>query len=97
MVLTDGLVSAAYSRRYGNLLPWMTVLNGIMSKCRVCIEWAFKKLRMLFAGGDFKPSKKQLFCLDFLFTNLHICFYGHGQSNEYFNIDPPTPEDYMDH
>jgi hypothetical protein len=79
--ITDAIVTAAYSRRYGNLQQWMTDYNNIV---RVGIEWAFNETRMLFAGGNFKANKKiflspitMMFTLDFLFKNIHICFYGH--------------------
>ena len=28
-------------------------------------------------------------------TNAHVCLYGHAQANEYFDIDPPTLDDYF--
>ena len=100
--ITDLFITAAYSLRNGVLPNWMIDINFLMSKVRVCVEWSFMEICSYFKFTDYiktqklmlSPLEKQ-FVVSVLFVNVHICYYGHSQTNEYFDIDPPTVDDYF--
>ena len=75
--------------------------NSKMSKLRVCVEWGFGKICRLFAFLDFKKNLKILlqpigkyFLVATLLTNCHTCLYG-SQTGKFFELDPPTLENYL--
>ena len=54
----DNLLTPAYSRRFGELQPFMLQLNGLMSRIRISIEWAFNEICSLFKYTGFKKRKR---------------------------------------
>ena len=54
------LIRAAWSRRHGEVTPWMIIENSIMSKIRVAVEWTFGSIVMLFKFVSFKVGQKLL-------------------------------------
>ena len=64
-----------------------------MSKVRISIEWLFNEILKYFACLDFKKILK--ICLSpVLLTNARTFLYK-IQTSEFFNIDPPTLEEYF--
>jgi hypothetical protein len=95
------LVTAAWSIRHGEVFPWMIVENSIMSKIRVAVEWTFGTVICLYKFVDFCKGQKlyqspltKHYTIACMLANCHTCIYG-DQHNEYFNVDPPTIEDYL--
>jgi hypothetical protein len=95
------LVRAAWNRRHGNVLPWMTNENSIMSKIRVAIEWTFGTIVMLYKFVDFCKCQKMRespvekhYVVAVLLANCHNCEYA-DEHLEYFDCEPPTMEDYL--
>ena len=96
------LVTAAYSKRHGVVHGWMTGINLIMSKVRVAVEWNFGLLVARFKHADFAKGLKiqdgevvKTFRVAALLANCHTCLYG-SQHTTYFDIMPPTVEEYLD-
>ena len=51
---TCNLITAAFSLRNGPLLPWMVILNRIMSPIRVSIEWVYSKAIARHKHADYR-------------------------------------------
>lgn len=75
--------------------------NHSMSVLRQAVEWGFQKVVTQFAFLDFKKNQKLLlqdienmYKVGVLLTNCHTTLYG-SQTNQYFNINPPTLEEYL--
>jgi hypothetical protein len=80
----------------------MTDENWLMSKIRVAIEWTFGEIVMLYKFVDFKKGQKlgespveKHYVVAVLLANCHVCLYGAGTHNEYFDCDPPNLDDYL--
>jgi hypothetical protein len=98
---TCPLVTAAFNRRHGAVVAWMTAENFLMSKIRVAIEWTFGSIVMLYKFVDFAKGQKLMesplskhYVVAVLLANCHTCVYG-DQHNEYFDCDPPSLDDYL--
>jgi len=98
---TCPLITAAFNRRHGAVLPWMTAENSLMSKIRVAVEWTFGNIVMLYKFVDFAKGQKLMesplakhYVVAVLLANCHTCIYG-VQHNEYFDCDPPSLADYL--
>ena len=73
----------------GMALLWM------MSGLRISIEWIFGEFTGLFKCLDFgKGQKIQESPVSLLISELSACMYG-SMHNDYFNLDPPSIEDYL--
>lgn len=67
----------------------------MMSGLRVSIEWIFGEFTGLFKCLDFgKGQKIQESPVSLLISELSACMYG-SMHNDYFNLDPPSIEDYL--
>ena len=75
--------------------------NTSMSSVRECVEWEFGKILRYFAYLDFRKNLKVLlqpvgkyYLIGALLANCHTCLYG-NQTSKYFNLMPPTLENYL--
>ena len=98
---TCPIITAAFSRRHGQVLDWMTAENFLMSKVRVAIEWTFGTASMLWKFFDYRKTQKidespiaKHYTVAVLLSNCRCCVIG-DQHTEYFNCLPPTLEDYL--
>ncbi|CAC5415893.1 unnamed protein product [Mytilus coruscus] len=88
-----GVISAAQTR-----------FNKKMSAVRTCVEWTFGKILTLFAFLDYKKNLKLYLqpvgkyylvgCNGTILVNCHTCLYG-SETGHYFDIDPPSLENYL--
>ncbi|KAF0697991.1 Aste57867_11373 [Aphanomyces stellatus] len=76
--------------------------NSAMSKVRQAVEWSFGRMKTLWAYVTYKLQQKimlqsvgKAICLAMLFTNCHCCYYRGNQISSYFNLTPPSLEDYL--
>lgn len=81
--------------------PEQVAFNKAMSSVRQAVEWGFGKILTEFAFLDFKKNQKihlqevgKMYKVGVLLTNCHTCLYG-SQGSNYFNILPPTLEQYL--
>lgn len=77
--------------------------NKLMSRVRQSVEWNFKVMKSLWAFITYKNLSKirlspvaKIVCVAMLLTNCHCCHEGGNQISKYFEIDPPTLEEYLD-
>ena len=83
-----------------NLTPQQADFNKSMSTVRTSIEWAFREiLNYFFFFVDYKKKLKfelsavgKMYCVFVFLTNAHTCFY---RSSDFFDIEPPTLEEYF--
>lgn len=75
--------------------------NAGMASCRISVEWSFGKLHALFSFLSFYRCMYLLHCdvnswvvAATLLANCHTCLRG-SQTAMYFNVDPPTLEEYL--
>ena len=75
--------------------------NTAMSKVRIGVEWVFGDIANFFKFLDFKKNLKigfspigKMYFVCALLMNLRTCLYG-SMSSSYFNIDPPTINQYL--
>lgn len=99
---TGALIKASWSLRHGALQAWMVVQNGIMSRIRVSVEWAFNTIISVnkFAGFGLTQKMQQSpvarhYVVAVLLSNCRTCAYG-GISNTYFGTVPPSLDEYFD-
>lgn len=93
------LILKSYCNRA--LTPEQIAFNKAMSSVRQAVEWGFGKVLTEFAFLDFKKNQKillqevgKMYKMGVLLTNCHTCLYG-SQAANYFNIVPPTLEEYL--
>ena len=74
-----------------------------MSAVRICVEWGFGKIVQYFAYLHFIKNHKVLlqpvgkyYLVGAILTNCHTCLYG-SQTSSFFNVSPPSLEDYLTH
>lgn len=98
------LVESAWSRRHGNVVtPWMTNQNRIMSSLRSGVEWSFGTIYSLckyitFAKGQKLNENRTLsryFYVATLIANCRTCFYGATPHMGFFDVIPPTIDQYL--
>ncbi|KAF2889512.1 hypothetical protein ILUMI_07648 [Ignelater luminosus] len=96
--LTD-LLLCPYAGR--NLTKQQQNFNRSMSTVRKSVEWEFGKVISELAFLDYKKNQKLLlqdignmYRTAVILTNCHTRLYD-SQSNQYFNIKPPTLEEYL--
>lgn len=75
--------------------------NSSMSTVRTAAEWVFGDISTYFALLDFKKNLKiglspvgKLYSISALLRNALTCLYGNTTST-FFNLDPPTIEEYF--
>lgn len=83
------------------LVPVEANFNYEMSRARQAVEWGFGKIISEFAFVDFKKNQKlllqqigKMYTVATLLTNCHTCLY-QGQTSSYFDIQPPSIEEYL--
>lgn len=83
------------------LTPDQLAWNESMSQVRVSVEWLFGDIVNYFKFLDFKKNLKiglsavgKMYLSCALIQNAHSCLYG-STTSEYFNVDPPTLEEYF--
>lgn len=102
---------SGYSRRWFMEVPFQgsslsaaqMAFNTAMAKVRITVEWVFKEVKMYFATLDFKRKLKiyespigLLYLSSMLLCNFRNCIYP-NQVSKYFNVRPPTLEEYVNH
>ena len=81
--------------RIAVLTPAMQAFNSSMSAVHESVEWLFGDIVNYFKFMDFhKNLKIGLSSVSALLRNAHTCFNG-NQTSEYFNLEPPTLEEYF--
>jgi len=99
----NDVISAMYRRPRNERLQYLNQLfNQILSPERVTVEWGYEKIVDLWAFVDYKKCQKLLksnveaiWHLAVWLTNLHNCVNGGNQISEYFEVKPPTLEEYI--
>jgi hypothetical protein len=96
---TDAIVTAAYSLRHGPVAGWMHAVNAVMSPIRVAVEWAIGRISYLFKFTGYRQKLQesqviQAYVVSAFLTNCRTALYG-AQECLYFDIEPPTIEDYL--
>lgn len=84
-----------------NLSEDMERYNRAMSEVRLTVEYGFQRVVTLWAFVDFKKNQKlklskigKQYLVAIMLANLHCCMYG-NQTCQYFDIQPPTAEEYL--
>ena len=77
--------------RNAQVNPQQTAYNTRMSKARIGVECVFGDITNLKLG--LSPTGKMYLVCAFL-MNIRTCMY-HSMSSSYFNIDPPTVQEYL--
>ena len=79
----------------------MKQFNTAMSEVRVSVEWLFGSIVNYYKFVDFKKQLKlglspvgKMYLVCGILQNAHTCLYGNMVS-DYFNLDPPTLQDYF--
>jgi len=75
--------------------------NSSMSKVREAVEWVFSDIVTYFAFLDFKKNLKiglspigAIYSVCALLRNARTCIYG-STTSTYFDVQPPTLDDYF--
>ena len=75
--------------------------NSSMSKVREAVEWVFSDIVTYFAFLDFKKNLKiglspvgVMYSVCALLRNARTCLYG-STTSTYFDVQPPTLDDYF--
>ena len=83
------------------LTPQMKNFNAAMSKVRISVEWLFGDISTYFKFVDYKKNLKlylnsigKIYIVSAILRNAHTCIYG-NQTSTYFNLDPPTLQEYF--
>ena len=87
--------------RHGVLIAQMEAYNASMSAVRSSVEWLFGDIVNCFKSLDFKKNLKiglhsvgKMYIVSALLQNAHTCLYG-NQTSTFFDLDPPTLEEYF--
>lgn len=87
--------------RHARLTAEQQDFNSSMSTVRTAVEWVFGDITTYFALMDFKRNLKiglspvgKLYITSALLRNALTCLYGNTTST-FFNVDPPTIEEYF--
>lgn len=83
------------------LTPQMQAYNKAMSDVRTSVEWLFGDIINFFKFLDFKKNLKiglssvgKMYVVCAILRNALTCLYG-NQTSEYFELDPPSLQDYF--
>lgn len=81
--------------------PNRQIFNNAMRAMRVTVEWGFGKIVQIFAFLDFRKNQKllwqevsEMYRVATILSNCHTCLYG-GNPSQYFHINPPPLEAYL--
>ena len=85
----------------GQLMVDQEEFNSSMSKVREAVEWVFSDIVTYFAFLDFKKNLKiglspvvVMYSVCALLRNARTCLYG-STTSTYFDVQPPTLDDYF--
>ena len=85
----------------GQLIIDQEEFNSSMSKVREAVEWVFSDIVTYFAFLDFKKNLKiglspvgVMYSVCALLRNARTCLYG-STTSTYFDVQPPTLDDYF--
>lgn len=90
-------------RPYANtpLSAAQTSLNGVMSTVRIAVEWGFGRVTALWPQCDFTRGQQlgrrpvaKMYIAAVILTNALTCLRG-NQTSLYFQLQPPSLEDYF--
>ncbi|KAF4028889.1 DDE superfamily endonuclease [Phytophthora infestans] len=77
-------------------------VNSEMSRLRESVEWNFKCMKTLWSYVDYNKQQKvrlspvgKFVKAAMLLTNCHNCYYGGNQISQYFDLPPPSLQDYL--
>ncbi|CAB1104801.1 unnamed protein product [Ectocarpus sp. CCAP 1310/34] len=100
--LSDHLACPFSASSHGPLTPDMADFNQRMSHCRVAVEWGFKEMTSKWTFVDMKPQQKYLlspvgkqYRVATLLSNIHSCLNGGNQISQFFDVQPPTLQEYL--
>jgi hypothetical protein len=84
------------------LPPDRQAFNATYSPMRTCVEWGYEKVVRHWAYIDFKKQMKMelvrmeaMWLGAFWLTNVVTCVRGGNQISEFFELPPPTLEEYL--
>ena len=84
------------------LAPDRHAFNTTYSPMRTCVEWGYEKVVRHWAFIDFRKQMKielvrveAMWHAAFWLTNVVTCIRGGNQISEYFDLSPPTAEEYL--
>ena len=87
--------------RNARLNQQQAAYNTAMSKVRIGVEWVFGDIINYFKFLDYKKNLKlgltavgKIYVVCAFINNLHTCMYG-SISSDYFQIEPPTVQEYV--
>lgn len=87
--------------RQAHLTPLMEAYNTAMSTVRTSVEWIFGDIINSFKFLDYKKNLKiglstvgKMYVVCAVLRNAITCLYG-NQTSEYFELEPPTLEEYF--
>ncbi|KAF0751110.1 hypothetical protein AaE_006504 [Aphanomyces astaci] len=76
--------------------------NSAMSKVRQSVEWSFGIMKKHWSMVGYKmrlnimlESVGKVIMVAMLFSNSHCCYHGGNQICSYFNLTPPSLEEYL--
>ncbi|KAF0716049.1 hypothetical protein AaE_011202 [Aphanomyces astaci] len=77
--------------------------NKWMSRVRQAVEWNFMIMKSLWAFITYKNLSKirlspvaKIVCVAMFLTNCHCCHFRGNQISDYFGLEPPHLEQYLD-
>lgn len=83
--------------------PAQLAYNKRVSALQEAVKWTYKDLKQLWASQDFKRDLKTrqapiglLYEASALLWTFHVCMCQRGQTQIYFNTEPPTLSKYVD-
>ena len=98
---TTGQAMCLYGDPAYPLRIHLEAFNSSMSAVRELVEWLFGDIVNYFKFMDFHKNLKiglssvgKMYIVSALLRNAHTCFNG-NQTSEYFNLEPPTLEEYF--
>ena len=84
------------------LPPAAVAFNSVMCPIRTSVEWGYEKVVRYWAFLDFKKQMKiqqsaiiPMWHLAIFFTNCLTCAKGGNQISKYFDVIPPSLEEYI--
>ena len=85
-----------------NLDEWKLQFNASMSSVRQSVEWNFGRMKILWAFVTYKMQQKIMLSnvgatvlVAMFLTNCHCCYNGGNQISEYFELCPPSLDEYL--
>jgi hypothetical protein len=85
-----------------HLPPASAAFNSIMIPIRTSVEWGYEKIVRYWAFLDYKKAMKiqlsailPMWHLAIFLTNCLTCAKGGNQISKFFNIEPPSLEEYL--